>query len=387
MDDLKTTVVDQPDELKAILEPVVSAAALSDQNAIVVGPPRCGKTEIFLYMGIQMFGKDHAMMVPCTPTTPESKLMGYESPIYQINPIEAEKNGVPRWTTYGTPVDENVSVCVLDEIPRLGDPGSDALVSTLHDISIFHKPLYLATANWWMPTPRTAALHERFVFTVLHNPSEVDISKLIRKKRISTWEFDLPTRDEIVQVREWLETYISSDVDIDDYKCTKEIDILLNTIQTLALQDQANFEISNGIVFAWRSILYAMGCWKAGANDFEELPRIAYDALSYAYPVTDIGMSLHWRSLIMSTVDVVETEIGEFKANAYAKWRMIRKKYERSNGKLPAEALDQLSKEMGKEWAKAERELQERFPDSSVVTGALREMASIYRQMIQGKEI
>jgi len=378
-------VVEQPDELKEILEPVVSAAVLAHQNAIVISEPGYGKTEILYAMLAQVFGEKHSMILPCVPTTQASHVIGYENPIYQIDP-DAEAKGIPHWITTGTPVDPECFGCLLDEAPRLGDLGNDALIHSMHPVSKFHRPVYVATANWWQPTPRNAALRDRFAYTIFYMPSLVDIPLLIRKKKIQTWTFDLPTLEEVDQVREWLHEYITSE-DIDSYECTPVIEALLNTIQKLCEQDKADFTMNNRHVFYWRSMLYALGCWKAGSNDFDEIPRVAYDALSYAYPVTDIGDSLRWKSLVMSTVDVIETELGEFQANAYAKWRQIRQKFARSNGKLSPEALDQFSKELGGEWARAERELMERFPNEPRVNAKLKEMASIFRKMIRGEDI
>lgn len=384
--DLSTTMVEQPDELKIILEPIVAACVLAHQNALVVSEPGYGKTEIMYYMLRQVFGEEHSMILPCVPTTQASDVIGYANPIYSIDP-KAEEKGIPYWITQGTPVDESVMGCLLDEAPRLGDLGNDTLVHSMHPISKFHRPVYLGTANWLQATPRNAALRDRFAYTVFYMPSIVDIPKLLRKKAISTWDFNLPTMEEVTAVRAWSQEYTQSDAEIEKFKCAAVIDDLLNSIQKLCEQDKNDFTMNNRHVFYFRSMLYAMGCWNSGANDFDEIPRAAYDALSYAYPVTDIGLSLRWRSLVMSCVDVIETELGEFQANAYEKWRQIRNQYARANGKLDADGLDKLQHALGKEWAEAEKELRARFPNDQRVERKLKEMFAIYRDMIRGNKV
>lgn len=370
----------QPMELKKLLEPVVTAAFLTRQNVMVVSEPGYGKTEILDAMGKQVFGAERTMLFPCVPSTLPADIVGYANPVYSIDP-DAEANGVPYWITKGTPVNEQIQFCLLDEVGRFGDLGSDTAVHAMHNISRFHRPVYCATSNWLTATPRTEAMRDRFSFTVWYMPSTVDVRALVSTPKIQGWVFDLPTMEQIDTMQVWLEQYTTSPI---EYNCNEVIMTLLEQIQKLC--EGTIFKFNNRRVHQFRAILYAMGAHYAQAQDFTELPRQAFKALEQAYPITDFNQALKWRQIIASVVDVVETEIAEFKANAYESWQSVFATHADRSGKITSQAgKDAMSIELGRAWASNEELLMGQFPNDPRAKDALREMFSVYRQLLQGK--
>lgn len=375
----------QPDELVNILTPVMTAAMLAWQNVLLISKPGYGKSEILSAMGNQVFGpdaldgEDRTFVLPCTPSTLPPDIVGYANPIYAIDP-EAEEKGIPYWITKGTPVDKEILYCVLEEATRIGDLGGDTLVHAMHNISKFHRPLYVANANWLTPTPRNEALRDRFAFTIWYQPSIVDIDALVAKPAIETWQFNLPTFEQIQQVQAWMNEYITRPT---DYQCNQLIVGLLKQIQRVC--EGTEFEFNNRRVFQLRSMIYVMGCYYAQTNDFTQIPREVYDALQYAYPCVDFRQSSQWRKIVMSVVDVVETQIAEFKSNAYQAWQEIFSQHADRNGTISPSSRDGLNRKLAQTWTQYEKSLRSEFPNDDRVEQALGEMFSIYRELILGR--
>jgi len=357
---------------------------LSWQNVLVIGEPGNGKTEILYYMLKQVFGDEATMLFPCVPSTLPADIIGYANPIYAINP-NAEDEGIPYWITKGTPVADDIRACLLDEVSRFGDLGMDTAVHAMHAISKFHRPVYVGTANWLTPTPRNEALRDRFSFTVWYQPSQVDIRALVAKPAISTWKFDMPDFEQVMEVNQLVTTYTQSDPTV--YKCSEAIIGLLEGIQRLCDEQGGDFSLNNRRIFQFRAMLYAMGVYHSGSDDFEDLPREAYDALAYGYPVIDFGQALRWKKIVYALVDVVETQINEFKGNSYTAWMNIVSKYSDSRGRLNQDAKDALSRELGAAWQRQEKLLRDEFGNDSRVEAALKEMFMIYRKLLRGEKI
>jgi hypothetical protein len=373
-------VVDQVHDLENVLTPIMAAAALSKMNLLVVGEPGFGKTEIQLAMLQQMFGPDATFMLPCLPTTLPSDIVGFANPIYSVDPF-AEAKGIQYWITKNTPVDPSIQACLLDEVSRLGDLGTDTLTHAMHDVSRYHRPLYVANANWITPTPRSAAFRDRFAMTMFYASPIVDVEGLIATPAISTWKFNLPTFDEIYQVRQFLHAYITGDPK--SYHATGLIVECIRTIQRL--MEGTEFSLNNRRVFQWRAMLYAMGCWASGTDDFDDLREDAFRALMYAYPVESVQQSLGWRNIVASIVDVVETEIQTFQANAYAAWANIMEKFSGRSGRVDASRMDGFAQELGASYQKFEEEIRRNHPNDTRVERTLQEMFGVYRRMLRGE--
>jgi hypothetical protein len=360
----------------------MQAALLSWQNVLVVGEPGNGKTEILYHMLRQVFGPDATMLFPCVPSTLPADIIGYANPIYSIDP-DAEAKGIPYWITKGTPVNDSVHACLLDEVSRFGDLGMDTAVHAMHAISKFHRPVYVGTANWLTATPRNEALRDRFSFTVWYQAAQADIRGLVAKPAISTWDFDLPDFEQVLAVNSLVTRYVESDPAA--FKCSETIIALLEQIQRLCEEQGADdpFRLNNRRVFQFRAMLYAMGAYYSGSADFVDLPREAFLALKYAYPVIDYMQAVRWQKIVGALIDVVETEISEFKANAYQAWVNIVARYSDARGNIKPEGRDQLSQELGGAWQRSERLLREQFPGDPRVESALREMFSKYRELLR----
>lgn len=381
----QTNAYSQPMELKFLLEPVMQAAMLAKQNVLLISKPGYGKSEILSAMGNQVFGEgriddqDHTFVLTCTPSTLPPDVVGFANPVYSMD-AQAKEKGLTYWITEGTPVNQNVMFCVLEEATRIGDLGGDTLIHAMHNISKYHRPLYVANANWLTPTPRNEALRDRFSFTIFYQPSIVDVKALIRTPAIESWEFDLPTFEEILEVQGWTNDFVRNP---DNYRCSEVLETLLENIQRVC--EGTEFEFNNRRVFQLRSMLYSMGAYYAKSPDFDKLPREAFSALAYAYPVVDFGQASLWKKIVVSLVDRVETEIAEFKANAYDSWQAIFNKHADRSGNIQAAQRDALTREMTKTWTTAERQLRENFPNDQRVEMALKEMFSIYREIILGR--
>jgi hypothetical protein len=304
--------------------------------------------------------------------------------MYMIDP-QAEQKGFPYWITKNTPVDERFGAVLLDEISRFGDLGSDAVVHIAHDASQYHRPVLVATSNWQNISPRTEALRDRFPFTIIYEPTLVDVQAVMMKPAIETWEFDLPSLEDVNKVRGWTDEYMEAHKNPDFmnmYKCAPIIVRLLTDLSKMC--EGTPYEINNRRVRMYEKVIYTMGCYYADDKDFEIIPAPAYDALSYMYPVTSLSESLGWHKMVLAMVDIAATEIAEFQANAYAQWKQIIEQT-KVRGQSPDQAtLENLGRALGAAWAANEKELKARHPNDPRVNDALRQMQAIYRRMLRG---
>lgn len=374
----------QKDGLLREMEFALTGMALSRQNGLFVSDPGTGKTSIAKHAGNQMFGAEHVLMVECSPSMVRENLVGYENPLFQVT-TDAAKKGIKPWVTDGTPVDPNVFYCVLDEMTRVGQIGADELIHVTHDEYDGHRPVYAATANWLQVDQRTLPLFDRFAFVHHYKENNFDIEGILSNAAVRTWTFEVPSYEQIMQVRAWTQKFMEASGD--ELKAYKAF-----TPVARFMKEASRAMLNSGLVWnkrrvaQWKEILFACGCYYSGmVEDFEKLPAEVYEVMKHAYPSHDEKQQMKWHEIVDGLVDAVGSAIEEFKNNTFNKWRELVKAH--GGVKALAKNREIITTELGQMLQDAQDELRELYGTNTEVERAIAEMKIAYRKIAQGKEI
>lgn len=368
-------------ELKRMLEVACTASLLSMQNMKIIGDPGTGKTTILHFMARQIFGQfeegGHYRKIECTPTLRPEAITGYPNPLWALTPVE-KRNGMERWIYDGTPRDPEVWHVVLNELPRIGDAARDNLLPIMDtELNVYHPVTFWADGNTMMSAPSAAALNDRFALNMFYVAPVVDARGIMQHGKPSQWTYDVPEWDNIVAVRNMLLQWWQNG---QDTHASGIINAAIDTI--LEVLPGTEFTVNNRRIGQWISILYGMGCYAAGAYDFDTLPTVAYEALSYCYPFENQTQALKWKSIVMKSVDPLATKIAEFEANAFAHWN---KEYDTIKSiRNPQEREQALQQKIGATLSGYQRTLIQEYKNDPRAMQAVNRLTAAYREMMRG---
>lgn len=368
-------------ELKNMLEVCGTASLLAMQNLKIIGDPGSGKTSILHFMARQVFGQyeegGHYKKIECTPSLRPEMIVGYPNPLWSLTP-ESKRGGIEKWVFDGTPRDPNVWHVVLNELPRIGDMARDSLLPIMDvELNVYHPVTFWADGNTLMSAPSAAALNDRFAINPFYMAPIVDLKGVMKHGKPSTWDYNIPTWDEIVEVRNNLLQWWQHGDNTQAYV------VIQNAIDTvMEVLPGTEFVVNNRRLGQWVSILYSMGMYAAGKYDFNALPVNAFEALSYCYPFENQSQALKWKAIVMKSVDPLGTKIAEFEANAFAHWNA---KYEEiksiRNGQERQQALE---REIGALLASYQKTLIQEYKNDPRAKAAVNRLTSAYQQMLRG---
>ena len=363
--------------LRHQLELLVTASAVTDVPAIVVGPPGYGKSEILFYASEQMHRSEkEVQFLECSPATPASLLKGYQNPAWLLDRAQAAQDGEPDWIYDGTPYDPTVNTFIFDEVNRLAGAIQHTLISLLHDVGKIreHRPVYLATANWLNYSPQTAAIFDRFGLTFIHEPVPVDIEAVIRVDPISTWTFDVPYYEDVLDCREQATLNDGQYETIIGY---------LSSLQELMIGTR--FNLNNRRTRQWLKIAERVSFIYAGGNNWTELPAQFHKIMESAYPITEEDEAMHWRSIVRKLVDEDGSAIAAFQAEAYSEWKQY--STQAKNKRRDPSAHREMLKGLAQKLSAAQAELARRFPNSKEAKEASVQFSIWYQKVLRGDDL
>lgn len=386
---------DTSEHLKKILELTGTASLLSGHNLMVISEPGTGKSSLIYFMLKQVFGENFLPMY-CTPTTREEEILGYQNPEFLLNRQESQSQGLPYWIVDETPFDPRFPAIFLNELSRLGDIGSDALIPAIDFGSIgivtprirdalnalggqWTPKVFWADSNWLTPTQRNAALRDRFGLVVHYSLPIVNIERVMSKGEISGWSFDLPDVETINEVRGWMVDWMEHP---EGTKAFKLIVSALTEIQ--GVLDGKPFSINHRRVRQWEKVLFSMAAYRAGTPNFTELPVEAFEAMSYCYPTTDLSHSFQWQSIVLASVDQVASVITHLEGQALAQWKDTYESIRKERN--PQSRQQRVTRELGSLLQGFQEELRTRFPNDPRVDDSIGRMNEIYRDMLTGRD-
>lgn len=154
------------DDMKLIL----TASALSRQNAILLGAPGWGKTAVTRSLAGQLTNGKFAF-ARIDPSTPPDVVRGAYNPAALLD-------GRLERVVSGTAYDPQMGLALIDEIGRGNEVTFDALLDTLDRLDDPNAPPVWATSNFMPSNERVAALIDRFAMWYWINPQGLDVAAI-----------------------------------------------------------------------------------------------------------------------------------------------------------------------------------------------------------------
>ena len=299
---------------------VMTASAVSNQHAIFIGKPGCGKTDIVRSASEKMFG-DSSIFIRLNPTTPPEKLVGTVDPAGLL-----ESPPVWRYNREGTAEDPNANSIILDEIFRASDAVNDININTLNrqdNDNPDDAPIVFATANFLHITERTEALLDRFPFYYWVPEEHLELSDVVRShltslgKRLEVGS-DLPTLQETLDVQKAIPT------DKSIKAVTEKLEELVTEMSAGAGDDARTWETPNRrrIKF-WDTMLFRTTVYFGGVADFTEVHEKATTALAWSQVLRSEKEAQDWKSMMSGLADPMGLIIEDIMKSTYSKMQEV----------------------------------------------------------------
>ena len=378
----KKKVYKQESILSEDMRHIFIGAVLASQNALVVSESGLGKTAFVKHPANRVFGEDHVLFMELSPSTTKADVAGYPNPLYMLTP-DAQERGIADWVVEGTPLDPRYDLVILDELTRGSSVAFDELIHRMHDETSGRRPTFLATANWLTIDQRNQPVFDRMA-TIYHykDNSDGDLDAFFHNADVSTWEFNLPTRAEVEQVRLWTAEYMRLQGDaLDELECT---DVILNTMQEIirlafgtALKTTKPRRLKT-----WKQLLYALGCYYNGMKqDWDTLPAEVFEVLKFAYPCQNATEQMRWQEIVVGLYNPESSAMDEYLQNAYADFKAVTAK---ANGDK-----DVITRELGSRLQNASAEMDAMFgaAQPKLVADAKKKLQDMMKKALRGEKL
>jgi len=281
------------------------SAALSNEHALLIGPPGTGKTEMGLDI-IKRVTDDQYAWMSANMGTPTSKITGRDD-------LAAAFKGEWKVILDDTPYDPNMRGVLIDEVGRANDPFWSALIDALErkDIPPDEAPFFLFTTNFMPRGEKYAALVDRIPHFVHVNP-RVDVAEVARSALAClggrpTVAGDVPTWQEVLEVRSARpdERTINSVVEL--------VTDISDAIKNYVAREQSEFVFNENqrTIRQWAKIIYRMSVWITGEEHFGNVPDDALNVIQWLYPTADYQQHLEWQNVISEVVDTAQSSIRQ----------------------------------------------------------------------------
>lgn len=352
------------------------ASAVSGVHVMFIGKPGRGKTMIAKFAAMIMFGVDRVVFLRFDATTPPEKIQGHpdiakllsETPVFEL-------------VKDGSIYDPNAKCIILDELFRAMDTSYDIVLDALdrQDINADDAPVAFATSNFTATSERTEALRDRIGLWVWLPDEALDVKAIVMNQLQSLGvglelTDHIPTYADIQRVR-------AARPGKDAIQCIAE------TIETLAAEAEkgltddnnnvvARFEVNPRRLDQWGRILFRMGYWLTGDDNFSVVPDQAKKCLRWAWPLTDERQAQHWAAVVGAIADPVDGAIQALMNECYKKFRDV------SDRKLSPSAA---AVEFGKVMTEGMQNITSLGIEDARIDQAINDLTNVYGKFVRGE--
>ncbi len=285
------------------------ASLLSGTNAVSVGAPGWGKTDVASAIAAGIYGPQ-ALTLSITPSLPPEAIVGPTDIAILLNQSRLVNN------IAGSPYDPAYQLLVMDEIGRASELICDQLLFLLERKDVPNPAPVVATTNFMPTSEHTRAMLDRFALWYWVKAGTLDARAVARAQGRSlgaagqplTVAQTLPTAQDIADVR------AASFTD-------RAVDAVSDTVELLAGECQkTGYQLNPRRVAQWTRLLLRAGLYHTGSSDFAETPKEAVALLRFAWPTMSEQEFIRWGKVIgnlsdplaVAIEDVLSAAVGEF---------------------------------------------------------------------------
>lgn len=301
------------------------ASAVVHAHTVLIGKPGCGKTAIARAVADAIYG-DKQVFVRLNASTPPEKVEGVPS-------WEELQKGNYQLVVKGTPYDPIALAIIADEIGRPMDQIFEIFLDIMdrQDTDADKSPIVWGTSNFLPTSERTEAFRDRFTFRYWYEQEPINVAETCRNQLLSighrpSISNSLPTPQQLQDV------YAAVPGEKAIAAITKLVERLVReAAQGLKSPDgsggkkvTATFEAENyRRLNQWNTLLFRMGYFLTGDNDFGTVPAGAIKMLNWAYPTDSLDHQKKWQQVLQSVADPLEAALSTLRINAYRKFKEI----------------------------------------------------------------
>lgn len=285
---------------------VLVASVLSGQNAYLIGAAGWGKSAISMAAVTALTGEEwdepepgklvteqhSGVLVEISPASPPEVLTG------PLNPADLLA-GRMVYATQGTPYHPAVKIAILDELGRGNDATFDKCLHVTNRQGR-HRPPVWATSNFMPNNERVQPLIDRFALWYWIQPGALDVAAVVGSQLGGRLEIDpngLPTWKEVEEIQ----------AARPDSNAVAAIGDLLHQLSEAAALEGRKAHPRR--VAQWSRLLFSLGMWDTGSDNFHTVPDTAALILRYAWPSVTAAEAASWQEITASVVDTLGAAI------------------------------------------------------------------------------
>lgn len=294
---------------------VLTASALSGEWASVLGPPGFGKSDIADAVAREMLPtpEEQYLLIEVEPSTPPSRIVGMDDPASILDPNLRNADGSIKRIIAGTPYDSRTQIVCLDEMYRGNDAFHDACIPMLR-LSKQTGKIVWATSNFVVPGERLNAVIDRFPLWYHIHPEFLDARQIVgaHLRDIGNGGLALPC-----SVPDWAVVQEVRGMKVGE----QAAECISDLIETLSQEaSQQGIRPNPRLQKQWAYLVFRVGAFHAGSNDFDSVPKEAARILRYAFPAIDAATSAKWMQIASSIVDAVGAAVDTVMHEAKTKY-------------------------------------------------------------------
>ena len=279
---------------------VYLASLLGGLNAVAIGAPGFGKTDVALSLLGDIFGVGQFTFTRLSPSSPVEMVEGAVDISRLMNVSEFTRN------VAGTPMDTNLKAHLVDEIFRANAMVLQSLMFVTDRKDVRHPAPVLATANFLPKGDEFEALLDRFSLWCWVEPSPADAGAIARAKLLGGVgilhvQGTLPTAAEIEEVKRAAEQ-----------PGLAAVEAVAGVVEQLASDAAAEgLQANPRRITAWAHLLYRSGVYYAGSADFKNVPAAAMKLLRFAWRSASAEEGRRWAQIAASVTDPVAAVVEQ----------------------------------------------------------------------------
>lgn len=288
------------------------ASLLSGTNAVAIGAPGWGKTDVLSSVLMTVYGPA-ALKLEITPSLPPEAVTGPTDVSALLNESRLTHN------TAGGPYDPQFKALLFDEIGRASELICDNLLFLLERKDVADPAPVIATSNFMPTSEHTRAMLDRFALWHWIKPTALDARAVARAQGMRLGRAGSPLT---------VAATLPTATDIEDIRCAsytdRAVDAVGLTVELLAAECQkTGYQLNPRRITQWTRLLLRAGLYYTGSSDFAETPAAAVKLLRFAWPTLSEQEYIRWGKVIGNLSDPLAVAIEDVLSDAVSEFNRV----------------------------------------------------------------